>query len=65
MVALQSQFLYFLMFIILCVLDCSAYEVIRLKGYTSWAIGVMVATLVGALLKNQRNVYALSTNAKV
>lgn len=38
-----------------------AYEVIKLKGYTSWAIGVMVSTLCNAILKNQRMVYALST----
>lgn len=42
----------------------SAYEIIKLKGYTSWAIGVMVGTLTGAILKNERNVYALSTNVK-
>jgi L-lactate dehydrogenase len=42
----------------------SAYEIIRLKGYTSWAIGLMVSTLCNAILKNQRQVYALSTIAK-
>lgn len=42
----------------------SAYEVIKLKGYTSWAIGVMVSTLCGAILKNQRRIYTLSTLAK-
>ena len=41
----------------------SAYEIIRLKGYTSWAIGTMVASLCSAILRNQRLVYALSTLA--
>ncbi|KAH7722689.1 LDH-1 protein [Aphelenchoides avenae] len=40
----------------------SAYEIIRLKGYTSWAIGLSVATICKAILHNSRNVYALSTN---
>ncbi len=44
---------------------CSAYEIIKLKGYTSWAIGLMVATLCNAILKNQKNVYALSTLVQV
>lgn len=43
----------------------SAYEIIRLKGYTSWGIGTMVSTLCSAILSNQRNVYALSTLVKV
>jgi len=43
----------------------SAYEIIKLKGYTSWAIGIMVSTLCNAILKNQRLIYALSTFAKV
>jgi L-lactate dehydrogenase len=41
----------------------SAYTIIQLKGYTSWAIGTMVSTLCNAILKNQRQVYALSTMA--
>jgi len=41
-----------------------AYEIIRLKGYTSWAIGLMVSTLCQAILKNQKQIYALSTLAK-
>jgi len=49
------------------VLECwySAYEIIKLKGYTSWAIGIMVSTLCNAILKNQHLIYALSTLAKV
>ncbi|XP_064627408.1 L-lactate dehydrogenase-like [Lineus longissimus] len=39
----------------------SAYQIIKLKGYTSWAIGLMVSTICQAILKNTRNVYALST----
>jgi len=42
----------------------SAYEIIRLKGYTSWAIGIMVSTLCNAILRNQRLIYTLSTLAK-
>lgn len=42
----------------------SAYEVIKLKGYTSWAIGLSVATMSQALLRNQKNVHAISTLAK-
>lgn len=44
---------------------CSAYEIIKLKGYTSWAIGIMVSALCNAILKNQRTIYALSTLATV
>ncbi|XP_046645792.1 L-lactate dehydrogenase-like [Daphnia pulicaria] len=39
----------------------SAYEIIRLKGYTSWAIGLSVSILTKAILKNSRNVFAVST----
>ncbi|XP_074663174.1 L-lactate dehydrogenase-like [Tubulanus polymorphus] len=39
----------------------SAYEIIKLKGYTSWAIGLMVSTICHSIFKNTRNVYALST----
>ncbi|XP_059470899.1 L-lactate dehydrogenase [Neocloeon triangulifer] len=39
----------------------SAYEVIKLKGYTSWAIGLSVATLVQTILRNTNNVFAVST----
>ncbi|MFH4973450.1 hypothetical protein AB6A40_000159 [Gnathostoma spinigerum] len=42
----------------------SAYEIIKLKGYTSWAIGLSVATIVSSILRNSRNIFALSTNVK-
>ncbi|KAL9971951.1 hypothetical protein ACROYT_G018181 [Oculina patagonica] len=42
----------------------SAYEMIKLKGYTSWAIGMSVAIMSQALLRNQKNVHAISTLAK-
>lgn len=42
----------------------SAYEIIKLKGYTSWAIGVMISTLCNSILKNQKVIYSLSTLAK-
>lgn len=40
----------------------SAYEIIKLKGYTSWAIGLSVANICQAILSNSRSVFALSTN---
>lgn len=43
----------------------SAYEIIKHKGYTSWAIGLSVATIVHAVMQNSRNVFALSTNVNV
>jgi len=42
----------------------SAYEIIKLKGYTSWAIGLSCASLCRSILGNQRNVFALSTFVK-
>ncbi|ELU14565.1 hypothetical protein CAPTEDRAFT_134102 [Capitella teleta] len=39
----------------------SAYEIIKLKGYTSWGIGTMVSTLCSSILHDQKSVYALST----
>lgn len=42
----------------------SAYEVIKLKGYTSWAIGLSVSSLVHAILRNTGNVHAVSTHVK-
>ncbi|XP_047495627.1 L-lactate dehydrogenase-like isoform X3 [Penaeus chinensis] len=38
----------------------SAYEIIKLKGYTSWAIGLSVASLVSSIVKNMRACYAVS-----
>ncbi|CAH2036119.1 unnamed protein product, partial [Iphiclides podalirius] len=42
----------------------SAYEIIRLKGYTSWAIGLSVAQLVRAILTNANSVHPVSTYLK-
>ncbi|XP_058161638.1 L-lactate dehydrogenase A-like 6A [Dasypus novemcinctus] len=42
----------------------SAYEIIKLKGYTSWAIGLSVADLVESILKNLRRVHPVSTIIK-
>ncbi|XP_054012743.1 L-lactate dehydrogenase-like isoform X1 [Hylaeus anthracinus] len=39
----------------------SAYEVIKLKGYTSWAIGLSVSHLASAILRNSNQVHAVST----
>jgi len=40
----------------------SAYEIIKLKGYTSWAIGLAVAQMCHSILHNSRVVFALSVN---
>ncbi|KAG1360858.1 L-lactate dehydrogenase B [Cocos nucifera] len=42
----------------------SAYEVIRLKGYTSWAIGYSVANLARSLLRDQHRIHPVSLLAK-
>lgn len=42
----------------------SAYEVINLKGYTSWAIGYSVANLARTLLRDQRRIHPVSVLAK-
>lgn len=42
----------------------SAYEVIKLKGYTSWAIGTSCAVLTRSMLMNERAVYAMSTSVQ-
>ncbi|XP_059441732.1 L-lactate dehydrogenase A-like [Corylus avellana] len=41
----------------------SAYEVISLKGYTSWAIGYSVASLARDLLRDQRKIHPVSVLA--
>lgn len=46
-------------------LFCSAYEIIKLKGYTSWAIGLSVAKLVDALISDSKGIFAVSTHVKV
>lgn len=38
----------------------SAYEIIELKGYTSWAIGLSVSTIAASILRNEKRVFALS-----
>ncbi|XP_051115469.1 L-lactate dehydrogenase B [Andrographis paniculata] len=42
----------------------SAYEVIQLKGYTSWAIGYSVASLARTVLRDQRRIHPVSILAK-
>ncbi|KAG8138437.1 putative L-lactate dehydrogenase protein [Naja naja] len=42
----------------------SAYEVIKLKGYTNWAIGFSVADLLETILKNLSRVHPVSTMVK-
>ncbi|XP_054792300.1 L-lactate dehydrogenase B-like [Prosopis cineraria] len=41
----------------------SAYEVIRLKGYTCWAIGYSVASLARTILRDQRKIHPVSVLA--
>ncbi|PWA94631.1 Lactate dehydrogenase/glycoside hydrolase, family 4, C-terminal [Artemisia annua] len=41
-----------------------AYEVIKLKGYTSWAIGYSVASLARSILRDQRSIHPVSVLAK-
>ncbi|XP_078004993.1 L-lactate dehydrogenase A chain-like [Phascolarctos cinereus] len=43
----------------------SASDVIRLKGYTSWAVGLSVADLTGTIMKNLKKVCSVSTMIKV
>lgn len=38
---------------------------IKLKGYTSWAIGLSVADLAETMMKNLRRVHPISTMVKV
>ncbi|KAJ8538681.1 hypothetical protein K7X08_029977 [Anisodus acutangulus] len=42
----------------------SAYEVISLKGYTSWAIGYSVANLAFSIIRDQRRIHPVSVLAK-
>uniref|UniRef100_A0A8C2SIR8 L-lactate dehydrogenase B chain n=1 Tax=Capra hircus TaxID=9925 RepID=A0A8C2SIR8_CAPHI len=42
----------------------SAYEVIKLKGYTNWAIGLSVADLIESMLKNLSRNHPVSTMVK-
>nr|AFK10713.1 L-lactate dehydrogenase B chain [Callorhinchus milii] len=42
----------------------SAYEVIKLKGYTNWAIGLSVAELAESLIKNLKRIHPVSTMVK-
>ncbi|XP_068634220.1 L-lactate dehydrogenase B [Aristolochia californica] len=42
----------------------SADEVIKLKGYTSWAIGYSVANLARTLLRDQRRIHPVSVLAQ-
>ncbi|MBN3311749.1 LDHBA dehydrogenase, partial [Atractosteus spatula] len=42
----------------------SAYEVIKLKGYTNWAIGLSVADLTESIVKNLSRIHPVSTMVK-
>ncbi|MDJ0906287.1 MAG: L-lactate dehydrogenase [Woeseiaceae bacterium] len=39
----------------------SAYEIIEAKGYTNWAIGMVISTLVGIILDNRRSIEPVSS----
>lgn len=43
----------------------SAYEVIKLKGYTSWAIGLSISQLAQSIIRNTNSVHAVSTLVNV
>ncbi|KAB1262553.1 L-lactate dehydrogenase B chain [Camelus dromedarius] len=42
----------------------SAYEIIKLKGHTNWAVGLSVADLIESMLKNLSRIYPVSTMVK-
>ncbi|KAJ9585894.1 hypothetical protein L9F63_020457, partial [Diploptera punctata] len=42
----------------------SAYKVIKLKGYTCWAVGLCVARIVQAILGNSHEIFSVSTLIK-
>ncbi|XP_003797903.1 L-lactate dehydrogenase A-like 6B [Otolemur garnettii] len=42
----------------------SAYEIIKMKGYTNWGIGVSVADLTESILKNLKRTHPVSTIIK-
>eukprot|EP00270_Netrium_digitus_P016083 TRINITY_DN5721_c0_g1_i2.p1 TRINITY_DN5721_c0_g1~~TRINITY_DN5721_c0_g1_i2.p1 ORF type:complete len:360 (-),score=89.55 TRINITY_DN5721_c0_g1_i2:171-1250(-) len=41
-----------------------AYDVIKLKGYTNWAIGYSVASLVTSIVRDQRRIHPVSVLAQ-
>ncbi|XP_077611246.1 L-lactate dehydrogenase A-like 6B isoform X2 [Crocuta crocuta] len=47
-----------------CGVIASAYEIIKMKGYTNWAIGLSVADLTESILRNLRRVHPVSTIIK-
>lgn len=47
------------------VTSLSAYEVIKLKGYTNWAIGLSVADLTESLMRNMNRIHPVSTMVEV
>lgn len=42
----------------------SAYEVIKLKGYTSWAIGLSVSNICNAIFRNTQSIKVVSTHVQ-
>lgn len=36
-----------------------------MKGYTSWAVGLSVSSICSSIIRNMRNIVALSVNIKV
>ncbi|XP_030388233.1 L-lactate dehydrogenase B chain-like isoform X2 [Scaptodrosophila lebanonensis] len=42
----------------------AAFDVIAVKGYTNWAIGLSVADIVSAIFENSNRIISLSTNVQ-
>jgi L-lactate dehydrogenase len=42
----------------------SAYKIVRLKGSPSWANALSATAIISAIMRNSREVFALSTNCK-
>ncbi|XP_061772998.1 L-lactate dehydrogenase C chain-like [Nerophis ophidion] len=42
----------------------SAYQVIKLKGYTNWAIGLSVADLTESIVRNMNRIHPVSTTVQ-
>lgn len=43
----------------------AAYQVIKLKGYTNWAVGLSVASLTKSILRNSFHIHPVSVHVKV
>ena len=48
-----------------CLLFFRAYDIIRLKGYTNWAVGMSCSALLSSILGNKQIVHPVSCFVKV